>query len=95
MEDKLILVYYISINHINVDDIPEYMKGVMNRIGATSITENSEVIAIPVYGETKIECINPKYITDSGLIKQHERTMSKLHEKLKNQMEQLNVKVNE
>ena len=94
-QDKLILVYYISITHVEVDDVPEYMNLVMNRISATSITEDSEVIAVPVYGETKIDCINPKYITDSDLIKKHERTMSELHEKLNNQIDSLNIKTNE
>lgn len=85
--DKLILVYYISITHVEMDDIPEYMNQVMNKIGAGSISEDSEIIAIPVYGETKIVCINPKYISDGDLIKTHERTMNQLHEKLKNQIE--------
>ena len=75
-----------------MDDIPEYMNQVMNKIGSGSITEDSEIIAIPVYGETKIDCINPKYITDGTLIKKHERLMALLHEKLKNQIE--NTKTN-
>ena len=98
MEDKLILVYYISISHVKLGDVPEYMTQVMNKIAAITISGNSEVIALPVYGETKVECINPKYITDGDLIKKHERTMSELHEKLKNQMDQLeeiNIKTNE
>lgn len=95
--DKLIIIYYISITHVEINDVEEYMTQVMNRIGTTTITEDSEILAIPVYGETKIECINPKYITDGDLIKKHERTMSELHEKLKsqiNQIEDSNIKTN-
>ena len=94
-KDKLILVYYISITHVDIDAVEEFMNRVMKKISANSVSEDTEIIAIPIYGETKIDCINPKYITDSDLIKKHERTMSELHEKLKNQIEDINIKTNE
>ncbi|GAG92618.1 unnamed protein product, partial [marine sediment metagenome] len=37
---------------------------------------------VPIIGETKIECINPKYITDEELIKKNRLLMDQLHEKL-------------
>jgi hypothetical protein len=95
-QDKLILVYYISITH--VDDIEEYIGSVMKKITSTTVSEDSEILVIPIYGETRIDCINPKYITDGDLIKKHERLMSELHEKLKNQINQIediNIKTNE
>lgn len=88
--NKLILVYYLSID--NVDDVEEFMGEVMKKISSTSVSEESEIIAVPVFGETRIECINPKYITDSDLIKKHERLMSELHEKLENQIDQIDEK---
>lgn len=95
MENKLILVYYLSID--NVDDVEVFMEEVMKKISSTSVSEESEIIAIPVFGETRIDCINPKYITDGDLIKKHERLMSELHEKLNNQIDQIdekNIKTN-
>ena len=97
-QDKLILVYYISIGNVDMDDVEEFMNRVMEKISANSVSEDTEILAIPIYGETKVECINPKYITDTDLIKKHERTMSELHEKLNNQIDQLeniNIKTNE
>ena len=93
-QDKLILVYYISIANVDIDDVEEFMNRVMKKISANSVSEDTEIIALPIYGESRVECINPKYITDTDLIKKHERTMSELHEKLKNQIENINVKTN-
>ena len=93
-QDKLILVYYISIHNVEMDDVEEFMNRVMEKISANSVSEDTEIIALPIYGESRVECINPKYITDTDLIKKHERTMSELHEKLKNQIENINVKTN-
>lgn len=94
-QNKLILVYYISIADVEIDAVEEFMERVMNKISSNSVSENSEIIAIPIYGESRVDCINPKYITDSNLIKKHERLMSELHEKLNNQIEELNNKTNE
>ena len=88
--EKLILVYYLSID--NVDNVEEFMGEVMKRISSNSVSEESEIIAVPIFGETRIECINPKYITDGDLIKKHERLMSELHEKLQNQIDQIDEK---
>jgi len=90
MGDRLILVYYLSID--NVDNVEEFMSEVMKKISSNSVSEESEIIAVPVFGETRIDCINPKYITDGDLIKKHERLMSELHEKLQNQIDQLDEK---
>lgn len=78
----LILVYYISINNIREDNIENYINRVIEKVSASSISENTETLFIPVYGETRIDCINPKYITDGDLIKKHERLMSELHENI-------------
>lgn len=75
-----IIVYYISVGNLRSADIPEYMDAVQKRIVPTSL--EAEIIFIPINGETRIECINPIYITDDELIKKHERLMSELHEHL-------------
>lgn len=87
--DKLILVYYISTIGINPDEIEYYFNQLRERIAAQSVSEDTEIIFVPVASETRIECINPKYITDSELIKEHERKMSILHEHLQNQIDQI------
>ena len=83
MDDKenLILVYYISVAKVVVDQIPEYVNRVMERIQSNSLGVG-EIIVIPIMGETKIECINPKYITDEELIKKNILLMDQLHERL-------------
>ena len=87
--DKLILIYYISVIGIDRSQFEEYFQNLKNKIAAQSISEDSEIIFVPVNSETRIECINPKYITDSNLIKKHERLMSQLHEHLDNQLDQI------
>lgn len=88
--NRLILVYYIST--LGLDDpseIEEYFQQLKKRISSESISEDSEIIFIPIKGETRIECINPKYITNDDLIKKHERSMSILHEHLDYQIKQI------
>lgn len=88
--EKLILVYYISINNIDPTNIEYYFNELTQRISSESISDNSEIIFIPIHGQTRIECINPKYITNGDLIKKHERLMSELHEHLEYQTTQIN-----
>lgn len=87
--NKQILVYYISTAGLEDDEIGEYFDKLKDKIAVQSISEDSEIIFIPINGETRIECINPKYITDGDLIKQHERAMSFLQEELNHQIKQL------
>ena len=47
-----------------------------------------EIISIPVQSSnTTMECINPTYVTDVNLIKEHTDKMNKLHELLQYQLE--------
>lgn len=95
MSEKLILVYYVSVVGIPENEFEKFLTKISKNIKSNSITNNSEIIVIPVYGESRIECINPKYITNSDLIKKHERLMAELHEHLDNQLEQLKEKKDE
>jgi hypothetical protein len=83
-EVKKILVFYIDVRMLETEDIPKFMENLSKRIVPENI--NAEAIMIPTYGETKVECIDPVYITDSELIKKHERLMAELHEHLNNQL---------
>ena len=93
MENK-ILVIYIGVAGIRSEDIPHYREKIVEKI--TPSTFIGEVIVIPVQSyDTKIDCINPKYITDEELIKEHTEMMKKLQEELRHQSEQLRIENNE
>ena len=77
----LILVFYIDVRHIDPDDIGKFMY----KVGKKLELENG--IYLPIYGESRVECINPIYINDNELKKKHERLMAELHEHLKNQID--------
>jgi hypothetical protein len=68
MEIK-ILVIYIGIGGIRSEDVDSYMKKVTEKI--TPRTFEGEIIVLPtqllVAPDTRIECINPKYITISRI----------------------------
>jgi len=93
MENKII-VAYVGIAGIRSEDISDYVEKVVMKIMPRSI--DAEVIGIPVQSfDTKIECINPKYITDADLIKEHEEVMKKINEQLQFQLDELKKNNNE
>jgi hypothetical protein len=96
MEVK-ILVIYIGIGGIRSEDVDTYMKKVTKKI--TPSTFEGEIIVLPtqllVAPDTRIECINPIYITDAELIKQHTEIIKKLQDELQIQLNILKQKNNE
>ncbi len=93
MEDK-ILVIYIGVAGIRMEDIATYTHKVTKRI--IPQTFQGEIIIIPIQSsDCKIECINPKYITDIDLIKEHTEMMKKLQDELQHQLKQLKQDNNE
>jgi len=87
MEIK-ILVIYIGVAGIRAEDIDTYVHRVVKKIMPT--TFEGEVIIIPIQSyDCKIECINPVYITDTELIREHTEMMNKLQYELKIQLELL------
>lgn len=86
--NKLILVYYIAIMHLEPHDIAEYMKRVKDKIHIPDF--DGHMIFVPVYThETKIECINPKYITEEELLTKHTSLMNELNKELQYHVEEL------
>jgi hypothetical protein len=84
MENK-ILVAYVGVRGIRSEDIDTFVHKVVSKIIPT--TFEGEIIIIPVQlFDTKIECINPKYITEENLLKEHTELMKKLNEELHNQL---------
>jgi hypothetical protein len=87
MEHK-ILVFYIGIAGINLDDVQDYIQKVIKKISPD--TFKGEIIVIPTHTyDTRVECINPKYITNEKLIQEHENLMKELNHKLHNQLKEI------
>lgn len=93
MENK-ILVIYVGVATIRSEDITDYVHKVASKIVPT--TFEGEIIMLPVQSiDTRIECINPKYIIDAELIREHTEQMKTLNEEVQNQIIQLREKKNE
>lgn len=61
--EKIILVHYIHIGNMNVNDVSRYMK----EFSETCKPKEEDIISywIPVKnGDSRVECINPKLISD-------------------------------
>ena len=85
MEKVKILVLYIGVAGFRSEDVPDYVERVGKRISPQ--TMDSEIIIIPTQShDTRIECINPIYITDEELTKKHTNLMQELHEELETQI---------
>ncbi len=90
MENK-ILVFYIGIYGIDHNQIETYVNMVAKKI--TPVSFNGEIIIIPIHSyDSRVECINPKYITKKELIKENESLINELNNKLK---EQIDIQKNE
>jgi hypothetical protein len=88
MEKVKILVIYIGIAGFRSEDVPEYVAKVGKKISPETL--DSEIIIIPTQSyETRIECINPIYITDEELKIKHTNLMQELHEELETQIKVL------
>jgi hypothetical protein len=86
MEHK-ILVVYVGIIGIRSEDIDTFVHKVASKIVPT--TFDGEIIIIPTQQlDTRIECINPKYITEPELIQEHTVLIKELQEAL---LEQLSI----
>jgi hypothetical protein len=84
-KENKIFVFYIGIlnqdNEFISNKIDEYVNEVSNRIISSNI--DGEIIVIPTFSQnTKIECINPEYITDQELIIKHQNLIKILNENI-------------
>jgi len=93
MEHK-ILVAYVGIAGIRSEDVENFVHKVTSKIIPT--TFEGEIIIIPTQSvDTRIDCINPKYITEAELIVEHTEMMKKLQEELHNQYNIIKEQKNE
>lgn len=87
-KENKILVIYVGVQGIRTEDIERVVSEITKRIAPSTI--EGEIIVIPTQSpDTRIECINPKYITDAELINEHTEMMKKLQEELQYQLKQL------
>ena len=92
--DSKIIVIYIGIAGVRSEDNNNYIQKITKKI--TPSTFEGEIIIIPTQSiDTKIECINPKYITETELIQQHTEMIKKLQNELQIQLDILKQKNNE
>lgn len=84
--DKLILVIYVGVAGMEMELIPDYMNKVSTRLTPHNI--DGEIIFIPTLSsyDTRVECINPAYITDIELINKNTNLLSQLNIELNNQL---------
>jgi hypothetical protein len=93
-DEKKILVFYIGVAGIRSEDLQDFIQKVSQRI--TPSTFEGEIIMIPTQStDTRVECVNPLYITDKELIKKHTDLMQELQLELGHQVAQLKEKKNE
>lgn len=90
-EENKILVIYVGVAGIRSPDIEEFVMKISSKITPTKF--EGEIILLPTNSpDTRIECINPKYITDTELIAEHTEMMKKLQEELQHQLSELKTK---
>lgn len=78
-------VVYVGISNIEPNEIEEYVRRVTKAIIPPDLDGN--VVVIPVNTEnTRIECINPKYITNDDLVKQNTMLLFELNYELQKQI---------
>ena len=60
--EKIILVHYISVGNMSKQDVAQYLHKIKTEI----IPKDEDVInyVIPTREETKVECLNPKLVSE-------------------------------
>lgn len=81
--DKLILVLYIDIADHSPRDSNEICNKISRELFPEEIIEklNATTFIIPIRGGgTKLECINPKFIVDAEVMREHRLKLDILNE---------------
>ena len=63
MKDKLILVHYIDTGNLINSEIPTFIEQVSKKISSDKDEHLSYFI--PIKGESRVECINPKLLDEN------------------------------
>ena len=84
MENK-ILVLYIGVQGIRSEDIGDFTHKVAKKIVPTTFM--GEIIVVPTHSpDTRIECINTKYISNDEIIHKHRELMEEINFELEYQL---------
>ena len=89
-ENSKILVYYLSVKNFTIEEIDIVINNETQRLNSGNILTkmNCICIVIPIFeGESRIECINPNYITSRQLISKHQKLLKNLHKQIKENYE--------
>jgi hypothetical protein len=72
-KDKIFLVFYVGLKHILQEDRPAYFNEI-SQFFINAFDETIKSILIPdiTSDKTKVECINPKLITEDEYVKVQE-----------------------
>ena len=79
MNEKHIYVLYLDIRNISNDLVDEYSLNVTQKFKDTF---DGIFIVIPHYNDSKLECINPKYITEKELIEKNKKAIVEMTKKI-------------
>jgi len=76
-QEKILLVFYVDVSHIPLNEKVSYL----NRLTDIIRDESTIVYIVPQYEPSKIECINPKLVTEEDY-KQAINVMDKMQLKV-------------
>ena len=86
-KDKLILVFYLNVDHIHKNEWWDYLQEAKHSL-ASNLDDSVISYFIPVENEnSKVDCINPKFIDEEEYktsIEKFSKAQEKLEEFLKN-----------
>jgi len=87
-EETKIFVIYVGVAGVRAEDIPDVVRQISEKLAPETL--KGEILIIPTQSpDTRVECINPRYVTDTELIKENTEMMKELKENLQHQLEQL------
>jgi hypothetical protein len=85
--DKLILVHYIDTGNLDMVDVPGYIEKIARKMSSEKDEHMSYFV--PIRGETRIECINPKLV-DEKEFQVHLDSLNRAKEEYERVIKELN-----
>jgi hypothetical protein len=84
MSTDLILVFYCGVAHLSPEETREYMDKLINNVQPNGKEAGITRYFIPVQGtsETRVECLNPTFITNDKLNKSFLKKLRDVDRKL-------------
>lgn len=93
---KPIFVVYVGVGESDPEEMSKILKSAYDAISPIFNEQKGEVIFIPTRSmDSRIECINPQYITEEELIRKNRLLIDELHEHLDTHIAELLNKEND